>query len=124
MNVAFPCRPRVFGMTMYEPPPSEMSDKGADPIRRRERRAEQARLRTIVERVGDGIVVASLDGVIQFANPAAERLFGRRSNELCGSPLGFPAVVGESAEIEIIRPGGSAVAAELRAVETDWGDVP
>jgi signal transduction histidine kinase len=78
----------------------------------------------IVDRVGDGIIVASLDGLIRFANPAAERLFGRKADELCGSPLGFPAVGGESAEIEIIRPGGSAVAAELRVVDTDWGDAP
>jgi signal transduction histidine kinase len=98
-----------------------MSDTpGADRARRRERRAEQQRLRTIVERVGDGIVVASLDGMIRFANPAAERMFGRRSPALCGSPLGFPVVAGESAEIQIIRPGGTAVAAELRVVETDW----
>src|SRR3954471_22510516 len=101
-----------------------MADKGADSTRRRERRAEQARLRTIIDRVGDGIVVASLDGTIQFANPAAERLFGRRVRELCGTALGFPAVVGESAEIQILRPGGSTVAAELRVVETDWGGEP
>jgi signal transduction histidine kinase len=94
--------------------------KAATALSRRERRAEQQRLRTIVERIGDGIIVASLEGVIHFANPAAQRLFGRPSRELCGSPLGFPAVAGESAEIEIIRPGGSTVAAELRVVETDW----
>jgi signal transduction histidine kinase len=92
--------------------------------RRRERRTEEQRLRTIVERIGDGIVVASLDGTIYFANPAAERLFGRISHDLCGSPLGFPAVVGDSAEIEIIRPSGGTVAAELRVVETDWEGHP
>jgi signal transduction histidine kinase len=108
-------------MTSNSSPPIDMSDtRGADRAKRRERRAEQQRLRTIVERVGDGIIVASLDGVIRFANPAAERMFGRRSPALCGSPLGFPVVAGESAEIQIIRPGGTAVAAELRVVETDW----
>jgi len=81
------------------------------------RQAEQKRLRAIVDRIGDGIVVASLDGLIRFANPAAEALFGRRSRELCGSPLGFPVVAGERAEIEIIRPGGSIVSTELRVVE-------
>src|SRR4051812_10590523 len=103
---------------------SEMPEKNADSNKRRERRAEQTRLRTIVERVGDGIIVASLDGTIQFANPAAERLFGRRISELCGSPLGFPAVAGDSTEIQILRPGGSTVSAELRVVETDWAGVP
>src|SRR3954468_12487596 len=88
------------------------------------RQAEQKRLRAIVDRIGDGIVVASLDGLIRFANPAAEALFGRRSRDLCGSPLGFPAVAGERAEIEIIRPGESAVSTELRVVETDWEGEP
>jgi signal transduction histidine kinase len=98
-----------------------MSDSTrADRVKRRERRVDEQRLRAIVERVGDGIIVAALDGVIRFANPAAERMFGRRSPALCGSPLGFPVVAGESAEIQIIRPGGTAVAAELRVVETDW----
>ena len=86
--------------------------------------AEQKRLRAIVDRIGDGIVVASLDGLIRFANPAAEALFGRRSRELCDSPLGFPVVAGERAEIEIIRPGGSIVSTELRVVETDWEGEP
>jgi signal transduction histidine kinase len=91
-----------------------------DANRRSDQRAEQQRLRAIVERIGDGIIVASLDGIIHFANPAAQQLFGRQIRELCGSPLGFPVVAGESAEIEIIRPDGSPVAAELRVVETDW----
>lgn len=98
--------------------------RSADLNRRRPQRAEQKRLRAIVDRIGDGIVVASLEGLIRFANPAAELLFGRRSRELYGSPLGFPAVAGDSAEIEIIRPGGSAVSAELRVVETDWEGEP
>jgi signal transduction histidine kinase len=101
-----------------------MASAKADAAKRRERRAEQQRLRTIVERIGDGIIVASLDGMIHFANPAAQRLFGRPARDLCGSALGFPAVAGDSAEIEIIRPGGSAVAAELRVVETDWEGQP
>jgi signal transduction histidine kinase len=44
--------------------------------------------------------------------------------ELCGSPLGFPAVVGDSAEIEIIHADGSAIAAELRVVEIGWEQEP
>jgi signal transduction histidine kinase len=99
-------------------------EAGRHSDQRADQRAEQRRLRAIVERVGDGIIVASLDGIIHFANPAAQRLFGRPTAELCGSPLGFPAVAGESAEIEIIRPDGSPVAAELRVVETDWEDEP
>src|SRR4051812_47494592 len=104
--------------------PAMASQQSADAQSAWPRQAEQKRLRAIVDRIGDGIVVASLDGLIRFANPAAEALFGRRTRELCGSPLGFPAVAGERAEIEIIRPGGSAVSTELRVVETDWEGEP
>jgi signal transduction histidine kinase len=72
--------------------------------------------------MADGIVIVGLDGVIRFANPAAETLFGRPASQLKGTELGFPAVAGEAAEIEVLRPGSRQVAVELRVVETDWED--
>jgi signal transduction histidine kinase len=92
----------------------------ANPAKEVVRRSEQDRLRSIVERMADGIVILGLDGRIRFANPAAEVLFGRRVADLTGADLGFPAVAGDSSEIEIIRRGGSGVTAELRVVETEW----
>lgn len=92
--------------------------------RRRSRQSEQVSLRAIVERTADGIVVVDHTGHIRFTNPAAQRLFGRSDADLDGSQLGFPAVVGESTEIEIIRPGGEAGSAELRVVEIEWEGEP
>jgi two-component system, OmpR family, phosphate regulon sensor histidine kinase PhoR len=37
--------------------------------------AERARLATVLERMTDGVLIADSNGQIQFANPAAERLF-------------------------------------------------
>ena len=88
--------------------------------RRSVRSADQRRLREIIERMADGLVIVDLEGVIRFANPAAERLFGRASSVLEGSLIGFPVVVDETAEIELVRPGGDAVSAELRVVDIDW----
>ncbi|HEV8217421.1 MAG TPA: PAS domain-containing sensor histidine kinase [Gemmatimonadaceae bacterium] len=90
----------------------------------KERRSTQTSLRTIVERMVDGIVVATLEGGIRFANPAAEQLFGRSSHELVGTQIGFPAVAGERAEIEVVRAGGAPVSAELRVVDIDWEGEP
>ena len=90
----------------------------------KERRSAQTSLRTIVERMVDGIVVATLEGVIRFANPAAEQLFGRASRELVGTQIGFPAVAGERAEIEVVRTGGTPISAELRVVDIDWEGEP
>jgi len=88
-----------------------------------ESRTSQASLRAIIERLPDGIVVVDGQGVIRFANPAAERLFDRRAHDLVGTFFGFPVVVGETTEIDIVQPGGGGVVfAELRVVETEWDD--
>ena len=79
------------------------------------------RLRSIIERLPDGIVVVDRQGIIRFANPAAERLFGRPAAELVGSPFGFPVFAGETTEIDIVQRGGTGVVfAELRVVDTEW----
>src|SRR5436190_5239562 len=98
-------------MTVSTPPDKE---------RRSSRRLEQDRLRAIVERIGDGIVIIGLDGAIRFANPAAEELFGRPLAQLTGADLGLPAVAGDATRIEIVKPQGASVTAELRVVETEW----
>ena len=92
--------------------------------RRRNRRSEQGRLRSIVERLADGIVIVDATGVIRFANPAAEQLVGRNRDQLVGSQLGFPVVVGESTEVEVVHPGHGAITAELRVVDVEWAGAP
>jgi signal transduction histidine kinase len=84
------------------------------------RPSDQTSLRAIVEGMADGILIVGADGVIRFSNPAAQQLFGRSDAQLEGTYLGFPAVAGESAEIEIVRSGGEPVAVELRVVDIEW----
>ena len=81
-------------------------------------------MRSIVERLADGIVIVDATGVIRFANPAAEQLFGRNRDQLVGSQLGFPVVVGESTEVEVVHPGHGAITAELRVVDVEWAGAP
>ena len=99
-----------------------MKLRGQSATRERSAQTEKERLVAIVERMADGIVILGMDGAIRFANPAAEELFGRQLRDLTGSALGFPAVAGEMSELEVVRPGGASVTAELRVVETEWGD--
>jgi PAS domain S-box-containing protein len=50
-------------------------------------RDSAARLRTqamILETMREGVVLAALDGRIEFTNPAFDRMFGRKSEELAG----------------------------------------
>ena len=99
-----------------------MAGRRSDSDRRRTRTDEQRRLGAIVERLADGILVVDATGVIRFANPAAETLFGRSADELVGTELGFPVLSGERADIEVVRPGGETVMAELRIVDAEWED--
>ncbi|MFC7398402.1 response regulator [Chelatococcus sp. GCM10030263] len=78
----------------------------------------------LVEKNADGILVVDDAGVVLFANPAAEHVFGRSSEQLVGTAVGIPAVDGETADIVVLRPGGEKIEAEIRVVQTRWENRP
>jgi signal transduction histidine kinase len=84
--------------------------------------AEQS-LRTVIRENVDGMLVIDREGVVVFANPAAERLLGRAAQALEGTRLGFPLVPGESSEIDVIA-GPTPRTAEMRVVAIDWEGQP
>ncbi|HET7234701.1 MAG TPA: PAS domain-containing sensor histidine kinase [Longimicrobium sp.] len=96
----------------------------AGPRRGKAAQRSDERLKTIIDRLADGIVIVARDGVVRFVNPAAVRLFGRPAEELQGQEFGFPTLAGETTEIDVVRRGGQTAAAELRAVETEWEGEP
>ena len=77
-------------------------------------------VRAIVDCVADGVLVVDAHGDIRFVNPAGATLFGRPEKELIGTEFGFPIVAGMTTEIEIVRPGGKLVTADLRVGESLW----
>ncbi len=85
---------------------------------------DQAEIRFLVEKNADGIIVVGDDGLVLFANPATEQIFGRDPQSLLGTPVGIPLVTGETTEITIHKPGGAQVEAEIRVVDTNWGRRP
>ena len=98
-------------------------DDGPDPEGGMEIVGGTKALRAIVERMPDGMIVVNGMGSIRFVNPAAEAMFGRPASELLGSEFGFPAVPGETTEIDVVRRG-EAVSAELRVVQITWDGEP
>ena len=83
-------------------------------------RANEANIRKIITTSPDGIVIVDRDGLVQFVNPAAESLFGRKAEELLGELFGLPLMKGEVIEVDIVRRGEGPGIAEMRVVETEW----
>lgn len=81
---------------------------------------DYSELRSLIDGNADGILVVDNFGLVQFANRAALALFGRGPERLIGHGIGLPFVAGETTSIDIIRPDGSALEAEMRVVETVW----
>lgn len=81
-----------------------------------------ARLKTVTDSTVDAMVVVDSDGVIRFANPAAETLFGRPLGHDNNVIFGFPAVGRKWQRIDVIRPDGTQAVAELRAASIPWED--
>lgn len=83
-------------------------------------RASEKRLQAMIDKSPDSMLLIDRAGIIRFANPASEVLFHRPLEELIGEMVGFPIVVDEAVEIEILRKGGKIAYAEMRLV--DWED--
>jgi PAS domain S-box-containing protein len=77
-------------------------------------------LRSIIEKNADATLIVDHSGVIRFANPAAETLFGKSREELLNSRFGFPLANAETTEIDIVRRDGVSAIAQMRIVSMDW----
>jgi len=89
-------------------------------IKTREALANEARLKDIIEKNTDSLIIVNKEGNMRFANPAAEALLNRTMEDLLEEPFGFPLSQGGTTEVDIIRKDGEVALAELRVVETEW----
>ena len=84
-------------------------------------RDSEARWRSIIAMQSIATLIVDKDNYIRFVNHAAETLFGHPSGKLVGAPFDFPVTGSDVAEIEIIRPNGSIVVAEMQSIPMPWG---
>jgi len=70
----------------------------------------------------DGIIITNRQGIVRYVNPAAESLFGRKSEDINGEQFGFPITSSDVREVDIARQAGEIVVAEMRVAETMWYD--
>jgi signal transduction histidine kinase len=71
----------------------------------------------------DGLLLVNPDGIIRYANRAAEALFQRAPGALTGQPFGLPHVAGLD-DIDLVRSDGTLRTVEMRPVETIWQGEP
>ena len=83
----------------------------------------EARFRRMIESNPDGLLIVGQDGVVQYANPTAQKMFDRQSRELSGQSFGFPIVIGEMTELEIPRQSQCPLIVEMRVEEIVWEGV-
>jgi PAS domain S-box-containing protein len=72
----------------------------------------------------EAMLILDPDFSIIFANPAAEKIFGRSSEALSGVPFGYPVITGELTEIEIPRRDGTVALCNMRTSVISWEDKP
>ena len=82
--------------------------------------ASESRLRDLIEKNADAIIIVDSEGIARFANPAAGTLFGKRPGEFVGDPFGFPLAAGETTEIDLLTRDRGPTVAEMRVVEIEW----
>jgi two-component system, cell cycle response regulator len=81
----------------------------------------ETRYQKLMEFSPAALLVVGRDGVIWFANQAAERLFRRDAEDLKGTPLPFAHDTADG-EITLSLDGRESAVVEVRVVETTWGD--
>src|SRR6202790_62352 len=85
-------------------------------------RDSEARLTMILETMREGVVLVNPTGRIEFTNPAFDRMFGRKSEELAGiSVRELLDLHGGAGTRDMLfrRPDGSQVAGEVLSAEID-----
>ncbi len=80
----------------------------------------EERFQKIINKNPDAIMIVEPSGQIKFANPAAEKLFELSMDVLLQHLFGYPLVVGENAEINIVRKNKEEVVGEMRTIDIEW----
>ena len=85
-----------------------------------ERKAALAERDALLRAAPEGIVVVDEDGVVRFANRAAERTLGARAEELLGKPFPIRLAPGRC----VLDGKGGCGPVEARAVAATWNGRP
>jgi PAS domain S-box-containing protein len=69
----------------------------------------------------DAVIVTDTDGIVQFANEAAVKLFDKDEDDIVGRAFDFPI---ETADVLQIQTTGTQRSGDLRVTDCEWADKP
>jgi signal transduction histidine kinase len=84
---------------------------------------QQRQIERLVALTPDAVIVVATDGVVQFANEAAVKLFDRERDSFIGDRFGFQLKAGEALQIQIPRRDEPRTG-EMRVVDCEWSGMP
>jgi diguanylate cyclase (GGDEF)-like protein/PAS domain S-box-containing protein len=79
----------------------------------------ETRFHSLIDRSSDGILIVDNEGIIQYVNPAAEKIFCKEAKELIDKKFKFSFESGETKMIDIPRGKGEIGKAEMRVMQTE-----
>ncbi|WP_334914657.1 PAS domain S-box protein [Nostoc sp.] len=82
----------------------------------------EKRLKKIISKTVDGILILNSQGQILFSNPAADRIFNCQKADYQGADLGISITLQKTFELEIPHPTGRVTTVEVRVEEITWQD--
>jgi len=87
-----------------------------------ELQAAEYQWRHMINKIADGVLILDRDGIVLFANSAAENLFNLPHEELLDLHFGIPNSAKEICEIYLPQKDGSYITVEMRTEQIEWQD--
>lgn len=84
----------------------------------------EKRIKQIIEKNIDCIIITDKEGKIRFVNPAAEKYFKKSRNELFGQYFDSPVMTGKKKGYYITHSKDLTIVSELYSIEIEWEGNP
>jgi PAS domain S-box-containing protein len=85
-----------------------------------EPQASEAQWRQMINKIADGVLILNQNGIVLFANSAAENLFNLNHEELLNLHFGIPNSKKEICEIYLPQKNGNYITVEMRTEQIEW----
>lgn len=83
-------------------------------------REKEEQMRTIIDKNTDAMIIVDNAGFILFANPVAEKFFGKNDSELIHCQFGIPLSNDETTQLSLLSHKGQRVTFNMRQSEIEW----